>query len=1036
MPANESLGSLGYALTLDDTSFEKRLQEVEAKYRNTTNSLIQQTGQFDKAFGNAMKLGAAYLTLDGAKNVVNELISIRGEYQQLGNAMEVMLQSKEKGDKLMAEVTQLAATTPFTLSQVGQGAKQLLAYGSAAENITDELRMLGDISSGVGSEIQDLTYLYGTLRMQGRAMTIDIRQFASRGIPIYEELGKITGKTGVALQKMIEDGKIGFPQVEQAFKNLTKEGGQFGGLMAKNSQSLTGLMSNMKDAYAQMMNKIGASQQGVLSDGIKGITSLMNHYEPLLKIIEGVVIVYGSYRAALMLVTIGTNVYSAALARQTALYWAGMAATEGLTLKTLILNTTLKANPYVLIGTALIALIAAMYAYGDEVTDLEKQQRSYNDAINETKIKTDELKKKNNEVVESINDITKSEAERKRILDQLIATNPDVLKGLTLQNISTVESSKLLDQNSWELERNGKLRLAQANLDKTAEIYKDQGSMTHLGMGQYIDTRKSKAEKQKEGEALQKAQQEFNDILASRYKEKEPAKTNFNGGGDTDKERLAKLKAFQKEQARLWEEQSKEFDRIQKEITDKEDQENKKRQDSWKNLGTEKVRFIEQNNELSQRMAEREAVRLEAAGLYMLDWQEKTYNDYMEKARLKAERDEEDFNKKLDLANQLASILSPNGVLGKLTGIGTQLTSIFNDKDNQKKGKFDFGLGALDLASVGLSGINMIIGGIQKHKAEKKAYYELVLKMQREYNLAINEQLLIENKSSLIGNIVGQYKGNFDLILEAQKDYNQIYDKIAKLTLPGNGGNFLDSLKSKFPELFNNKGEINVPLGNIILQDAGTIVKEDLQSLIALQEQINSAKEAIDQLTTSIGGSLENSLRNVIVKAFEDGKDSAIDFGNEVGNVLENISSQILFQAVFAKAFEQLKKDLDTAFESGDTDLSQEFGALMAGNDERLKQFNDGLKQIQEQGKAFGFDLFKGGETGSKDQLSGSIKGITEDTASVLAGNMNMIRIMQAKQYEAVLMGVEYQKQTAENTLHLVAIKNSLAGNSFRANGL
>ena len=451
MPANESLGSLGYALTLDDTSFEKRLQEVEAKYRNTTNSLIQQTSQFDKAFGNAMKLGAAYLTLDGAKNVVNELISIRGEYQQLGNAMEVMLQSKEKGDKLMAEVTQLAATTPFTLSQVGQGAKQLLAYGSAAENITDELRMLGDISSGVGSEIQDLTYLYGTLRMQGRAMTVDIRQFASSGIPIYEELGKITGKTGVALQKMIEDGKIGFPQVEQAFKNLTKEGGQFGGLMAKNSQSLTGLMSNMSDSYSQMMNKIGKSQEGVLADGIKGITSLMNNYEPLLKVIEGVVIVYGSYRAALMLVTIGTNVYSAALARQTALYWAGMAATEGLTLKTLILNTTLKANPYVLIGTALIALIAAMYAYGDEVTDLEKQQRSYNDAINETKIKTDELKKKNNEVVESINDITKSEAERKRILDQLIATNPDVLKGLTLQNISTVESSKLLDQNSWEL---------------------------------------------------------------------------------------------------------------------------------------------------------------------------------------------------------------------------------------------------------------------------------------------------------------------------------------------------------------------------------------------------------------------------------------------------------------------------------------------------------------------------------------------------------------------------------------------------------
>src|SRR5690606_9623338 len=139
------------------------------------------------------KAAAAFLTLNQAQNFVQQLIKVRSEFQQLEIAFTTMLGSKERADQLTQELIEFASTTPFGMSDTANAAKQLLAYGSAAEDVTDELRMLGDVAAGTSQPIGDLVYLYGTLRTQGRAYTQDIRQFAGRGIPIYKELANVLG---------------------------------------------------------------------------------------------------------------------------------------------------------------------------------------------------------------------------------------------------------------------------------------------------------------------------------------------------------------------------------------------------------------------------------------------------------------------------------------------------------------------------------------------------------------------------------------------------------------------------------------------------------------------------------------------------------------------------------------------------------------------------------------------------------------------------------------------------------------------------
>ena len=130
-----------------------------------------------------------------------------------------MLGSADKARAVLSQVSKFIAETPFEFPELAQSVRQLVAFGFNAEDAVNTMKQLGDVSAAVGAPINDLAYLMGTLKTQGRAFTIDIRQFAQRGIPIYEYLAKVLKTNEQEISKMIETGKIGFPEVQKAFAN-------------------------------------------------------------------------------------------------------------------------------------------------------------------------------------------------------------------------------------------------------------------------------------------------------------------------------------------------------------------------------------------------------------------------------------------------------------------------------------------------------------------------------------------------------------------------------------------------------------------------------------------------------------------------------------------------------------------------------------------------------------------------------------------------------------------------------------------------
>ena len=278
-----------------------RLNRKMDAFSESTSDAKKKVGELEGVSGRVrsalMKLGAAFTMRELVTNVVN----VRGEFEKLEVAFETMLGSAERAQTLMSQMVQTAATTPFGLDEVAQGAKQLLAFGMEAENVNSTLVRLGDIAAGLSIPLNDLIYLYGPTMAQGRLYTQDLNQFTGRGIPMIKELASQFGVAESKVKELVESGKVGFPEVQKVIESLTDEGGKFGGLMEAQSKTISGQISNIQDSIDTMFNDIGKQSEGMINTALGGVSYLVGHYEQFGRVLLGVAATYGTYRTALML---------------------------------------------------------------------------------------------------------------------------------------------------------------------------------------------------------------------------------------------------------------------------------------------------------------------------------------------------------------------------------------------------------------------------------------------------------------------------------------------------------------------------------------------------------------------------------------------------------------------------------------------------------------------------------------------------------------------------------------------------------------
>lgn len=380
------MAGLHFDITGDNSNFLRKLREVETGVTNTSKEIEKNGLGIEDMFNKMTKAAAAFGAGFTAKELIQNIIQVRGEFQQLEVAFTTMLGSSEKANVLMAQLTETAAKTPFDLQGVANGARQLLAYGTSAEDVNETLIRLGNIAAGLSQPLGDLVYLYGTTMTQGRLYTQDLNQFTGRGIPMIKELAKEFGVAESEIKGMVEAGMIGFPEVQKVIQNLTNEGGMFFNLMQEQSKTITGQISNIGDSFSMMLNEIGKANEGIINDALSSVSYLIENYEKVGKILIELVGTYGAYRTALMAITALHNLQAAgitALTAKEAIHYSWLVLTQK---AQSLLNKTLLANPYVAVAAAVTALGLGIYKLVTYQTEAEKAQERLNDEFGKTEV--------------------------------------------------------------------------------------------------------------------------------------------------------------------------------------------------------------------------------------------------------------------------------------------------------------------------------------------------------------------------------------------------------------------------------------------------------------------------------------------------------------------------------------------------------------------------------------------------------------------------------------------------------------------------
>lgn len=286
-------------------------KKVEANFRSiqgTQHNLMNTSDQL------ARKL-ALIFSVSQIEGYVNKLVRVRGEFELQNTALASILQNKDKADKLFGQITDLAVKSPFTLKELVTYTKSLSAYSVEYEKLYDTTKMLADVSSGLGVDMQRIILAFGQVKAANFLRGTETRQFTEAGINMLGELAKYYSELE---GRMVSVGEvqerqfkrmISFQDVEEVFKRLTSAGGMFYNMQERQAETLAGMMSNLQDSIDIMLNDIGKGNESVIKDIIKNIRSIIENWREVAWYLEKISTAFVVYKGAAMLASLGNNAF-------------------------------------------------------------------------------------------------------------------------------------------------------------------------------------------------------------------------------------------------------------------------------------------------------------------------------------------------------------------------------------------------------------------------------------------------------------------------------------------------------------------------------------------------------------------------------------------------------------------------------------------------------------------------------------------------------------------------------------------------------
>lgn len=512
----------------------KNIKQVQKQAEDSASAL----NKLGKTIGGLFAIGTI-------KNFGESIFQVRSEMQALETSFEVLVGNKDKATALFSEIKEFAVSTPMDMPQLAKGAQTLLSFGIAQEKVMPLLRQIGDISKGNAENFNGLVLAYAQMSSAGKLMSQDLMQMIGRGFNPLNEIARTTGKSLAQVKEEMAAGKLTVEDVQKAFETATSAGGQFNGMLAKQSKTLGGALSNLRGAITDMQNELGEGLQGTFATAIDLATTLVKNYEKMANVLEVVAAAYGSYKAAVMGAIVVDKVER--IVKLWKQYGQFTRILTAATKAQAAFNTVASLNPVGMIAAGLAAAGVALYKFKNYLEEITNGENMYNNAMGKT---NDAIEKRKALVTQLIGKSKEGEgigAEQVLAFNELRKIAPEITEQFkTIQELRKASDEELSFIEN-ELYSEQKLKANQEIVEKTKEsiesLKRQAQSIEKQGLGApgmaeaFNSLQKRIAETQKEYDKASEYIKNYNDAIKEQMTVSEELNTKNN-----ESEYLAEVK--------------------------------------------------------------------------------------------------------------------------------------------------------------------------------------------------------------------------------------------------------------------------------------------------------------------------------------------------------------------------------------------------------------------------------------------------------------------------------------------------------------
>lgn len=394
-------GSLHFESTLSNEQYKAGLKNMVDSTRSASNQIIASAGGMDKAFSSLGAKMAAIFSVGAITSFANKIIQTRAYFQDIESSMKVFLGSAEKAERFTSQLKDYAYYNMFEFKDLAKASQQLIAYGNDVEDVIDIIDKLSNVATGTKVPLQEMVDLYNRAKNLGEIDSRGLQSWAAKGLVLTDILKDM----GVEVSK----NKISFEQLNMALEKVTSEGGMFYNLMDEMMPNISSSIGQLQDEIANMFDEIGRGMQDSLRAGIDAASWAVNHYREIGKVLLQIIALYGSYKAALILVAtyqkLAIGMDNIRLIMMFRKELGLLKATQQ------AFNITVLKNPYVAVAAAILAVVSAIAIWGKKTKEQSKATGDISEQINKEIKELDDLTKK-------IKSATTSQADRQRSLDE------------------------------------------------------------------------------------------------------------------------------------------------------------------------------------------------------------------------------------------------------------------------------------------------------------------------------------------------------------------------------------------------------------------------------------------------------------------------------------------------------------------------------------------------------------------------------------------------------------------------------------------